>query len=371
MSPRRDAIVIGGGPAGAAAATHLARAGREILLIEREPAAHDKVCGEFLSVEATVLMRALDIDPLRLGAVAIDHVRLCRGDRVSETNLPFPAMGLSRRRLDEALIARAADTGATVRRGERVIGLTRAGNAWSVRTDAGRCESARNVFLATGKRELRGHRRPAGGQDDLIGLKMHWRRDDARDDRDGSARVDLFLFPGGYGGLDTVEDGALNLCLLVRRSEFARLGKRWDGVLASVMRCCPTVAAALDGAVPCWKRPLAVASIPYGHVDRTKGADGLYRLGDQFAVIPSFSGDGIAIALHSARCAAEALLAGDGPARYADGLRHDLVRQVRFATLLSQAAVTSVGQWASARLFGWSPSALATVARATRLPGYA
>jgi menaquinone-9 beta-reductase len=44
---------------------------------------------------------------------------------------------------------------------------------------------------------------------------------------------------------------------------------------------------------------LAIASIPYGYVQNR--SIGLWCIGDQAAVIPSFSGDGIAIALHSAR----------------------------------------------------------------------
>ena len=52
MTARPEILVAGGGLAGGAAALALAQAGREVLLLEREAAAKDKVCGEFLSVEA-------------------------------------------------------------------------------------------------------------------------------------------------------------------------------------------------------------------------------------------------------------------------------------------------------------------------------
>ncbi|MEO8799183.1 MAG: FAD-dependent oxidoreductase, partial [Polyangiaceae bacterium] len=48
------ALVVGGGPAGAALAIKLARAGKDVVLLERDPVPAHKVCGEFLSREAGV-----------------------------------------------------------------------------------------------------------------------------------------------------------------------------------------------------------------------------------------------------------------------------------------------------------------------------
>ena len=75
-----DAAIIGGGPAGAAAACLLARAGRSTVLFEREAGPRHKVCGEFISVEAAAYLTALGLDPERLGALPIHHVRLIQGE---------------------------------------------------------------------------------------------------------------------------------------------------------------------------------------------------------------------------------------------------------------------------------------------------
>jgi flavin-dependent dehydrogenase len=56
------ALIIGGGPAGTAAAITLARAGRAVTLIERNADPTDKVCGDFLSVDAMAQAEALGID---------------------------------------------------------------------------------------------------------------------------------------------------------------------------------------------------------------------------------------------------------------------------------------------------------------------
>jgi flavin-dependent dehydrogenase len=112
MKQRAEVLVIGGGPAGAAAATALAEAGRRVVLIERTPGPHDKVCGEFISEEAARYLHALGIEPGALGAEPIEAVRLSAGGPVVATALPFTALSLSRRALDEAMLQGAAARGA-------------------------------------------------------------------------------------------------------------------------------------------------------------------------------------------------------------------------------------------------------------------
>src|SRR3546814_1820841 len=86
----------------------------------------------------------------------------------------------------------------------------------------------------------------------------------------------------------------------------------------------PLLRERLEGAEPLLTRPLAVARIPYGFLHTPGSADGgVYRLGDQAAVIPSFSGDGMAIALHSGIAAADSFLAGSAAADYHMRLRSE------------------------------------------------
>lgn len=360
-----DVLVVGGGPAGAAAAIRLARAGRTVTLLEREPGPHDKVCGEFLSGEALDDLSLLGLDAGDLGAVPIRLVRLHRAGRSVAADLPFPAASLSRRVLDEALLAVAADAGAQVVRGVRVTSLERHDTGWRAHDDAGGDHAGGQALLATGKHDLKGWKRPAGVQPDLIGFKLHWRLA-VRQQATLEGSVELYPFDGGYGGLEPVEGGRANLCLLVRRGRFAALGGRWEELLASIQREQPALAERLDGAAPCTPRPLAIAAIPYGFVARASG--GVYRLGDQAAVIPSFSGDGQSIALHSARVAAEHLIAGVGSDAFQRRLHQDLHLQVARATLLSRALVRP---WVQRPLFtavSAAPALLRAVAGATRIP---
>ncbi|MGH6789180.1 MAG: FAD-dependent monooxygenase, partial [Pseudolabrys sp.] len=63
---RVETAIVGGGPAGAAAACGLAALGRDVVLIERSDAPHHKVCGEFLSVETQAQLSRFGIDPVKL-----------------------------------------------------------------------------------------------------------------------------------------------------------------------------------------------------------------------------------------------------------------------------------------------------------------
>jgi len=357
----RDVLVIGGGLAGGAAALRLARAGRDVLLLERTPGPHDKVCGEFLSYEAQDELRDLGLDPRALGAVPI-RLAGVEGPRARcATPLPFEALSLSRRVLDETLLARAAREGAEVRRGARATLVERDGSSWAIRVDGGTTLAAREVILATGKHDLRGQRRPPGRQPDLLGFKMYWT---LAEPRDLPGRVELHLFSGGYAGLQMVEGRRANLCLVVRQSAFTAMGGTWEALLARLLEAAPALGVRLAGAEPSLAKPLAISAIPYGLVQER--SEGLWRLGDQAAVIPSFTGEGMSIALHSARKAAEGLVAGEVAETFQRRLASELRGQVRRSTLISRSLVTPWAQAAIVPLL--TPSVLRWILHRTRIP---
>ncbi len=353
-------VIVGGGPAGAAAACRL---GRRATLLERERAPAHKVCGEFISGEAIAELTALGVDLAKLGAAPVAAMRLVHRGKVAEARLPFAAAGLSRLALDEALLRRAITLGADAHRGVRV----RSGGPGAVQTDAGML-SAPALLLATGKHDLRGlARQPGVAPEALIGFKLHLRLRPAQQAA-LAGHVEVVLFGGGYAGLNLVEDGVANLCLLADR---ARYGGDWPAVLAALEREDSHLALRLDGAVAAWDRPLSIFRVPYGYVHRGPDQHGVYRLGDQAAVIPSFCGDGMAIALHSGRLAAEALLAGRDAAAYHAALRRDAGPPVRLAhtlyRLTRSRAVRDVAVLAARR---W-PGLLRAIARRTRCGGAA
>ena len=120
-----DLLIIGGGPAGAAAAICAARAGANVVVFEKGPHGRDKVCGDGLTPRAVAALADLKID--LDGAHRIDGLRMIAGKKTREllwpSNNRFGAHGavLPRKRLDQQLIDAAQDAGAKVHFGTEVL----------------------------------------------------------------------------------------------------------------------------------------------------------------------------------------------------------------------------------------------------------
>jgi flavin-dependent dehydrogenase len=362
---KNEVLIIGGGVAGCAAAISLARAGRGVTLIEREPSPRHKVCGEFLSGEALEDLRAIGIDVASLGAVPIDYVRLAAGGPAAEAPLPFPAASLTRKALDTALLAAARDAGVRVECGRSVQSLVRTpGNLWQTALDDGSIREAATAFLATGKHDLRGHTRPEDPAR-WVAFKMYFRLAPAQSAELARAS-ELMLYPGGYGGIQPVEDGIANLCCVVQKKYVAPLGHRWENFLTKMQQDCPHLATRLAGAEALLAKPIAITHIPYGFVRRTT-EDGLYCIGDQAAVIPSFTGDGISIALHTARCAVAAHLADEPAPVFQAKLRTALRAQMRLAEFAAGGLNNSVARAVLPFCLRVWPGVMRVTARLTRI----
>ncbi|MFL5256163.1 MAG: NAD(P)/FAD-dependent oxidoreductase [Rhodopila sp.] len=353
-------VIIGGGPAGAAAAIRLAQAGHSPLLLERTEEPTDKVCGDFVGVDAIGLLQGLGVDPARLGAAPIRRLRLVYRRKMVEAPLPFPAYGVSRRVLDAALQRRAGEAGATIRTGVAVRRLERVPAGWQIDASGERLEAA-NVFLATGKHDLRGYPKP-GVRTGAVGMKLYLRLAPAQDAVLTGA-TELYLFSGGYAGLQPVEAGRTVLCLAVSSASL----RPWPALIAGLTEATPLLQERLTAAEPLLPRPLAVAGVPYGLLRRSTGDPALYRLGDQAAVIPSLTGDGIAIALHSGSLAAQCWLLDVDAEAYQQHLAQDLARQMRLATALHRLAMAGAAQGAALHLGRLFPQLLSRFASGTRL----
>jgi len=360
-----EVLILGGGVAGCAAAIALSRKGRHVTLIEREPTPRHKVCGEFLSGEALEDLQLLGIDVASLGVTPIDHVRLAAAKRASQARLPFPAASLTRKALDTALIAEAIAAGVRLEQGRSVQALSRtADNVWQATLDDGTTREAPTVFLATGKHDLRGYPRP-DDPDRWVAFKMYYRLAPAQTAELARAS-ELMLYPGGYGGIQPVEGGIANLCCVVQQRYLAGTGNRWEQFLAKMQRDCPHLAMRLAGAEPLLAKPIAITHIPYGYI-RPTTEEGLYCIGDQAAVIPSFTGDGISIALHTARCAVAAYIAAEPAPVFQAKLRSALLTQMRLAEIAANGLNNSLARAVLPFCLRVWPGVMRVTARLTRV----
>jgi flavin-dependent dehydrogenase len=357
---RTPVLIVGGGPAGSAAAISLARLGVAAELIERSSEPHDSVCGGFLGWDALSALAKLGVDPAALGARPITRLRLISAGGRVEAPLPRPAAGLSRRTLDACLLDTAAGAGTTIHRGRAVKAADL--DALIVRLDEGEEMAADALLLATGKYELRGAPRPRDTSADPVGLRTALAASPALG-RALDGMIELHLFDGGYAGLLLQEDGSANLCLSVARARLKRAGGV-EPLIAELAAEVPILAKRLGQGEPGdWS---AVAGVPYGW--RAGGtAPGVFRLGDQGAVIASLAGDGIAIALASGITAAESLARGDSAQVWQTRFSRRARRPIAVAEALRWAAEHERPRKAMMGLLRAAPPLPALAARLTRI----
>jgi menaquinone-9 beta-reductase len=295
---RNDPLILGAGPAGCAAAIMLAKGGAAPVIFERSVETGDALCGGFLSWQTLETLKRLGLaDP---GGHVVTRLALYAGDRSATATLPHAAIGISRHRLDTRLQQLASDAGAGMERGMTAREL---GADGAVRFADGQTIRPASLFLATGKHDLRGVARPRSDEADLtLGLRVRLAPDAALTRLSGG-QIELHLFDRGYCGFVLQEDGGGNLCMAVRKARLAEAG----GDPETLLRLLGDENPALGGRLAFARGgPVeAISAVPYGwRTSETR--EGLFRLGDQAAVIPSLAGEGNGIALASGIMAATA-----------------------------------------------------------------
>lgn len=351
---------MGAGPAGCAAAIVLARGGASPLLLDRDGEAGDALCGGFLSWRTAERLRGLGVDPEALGAQPVERLMLFGKARPAEIALPHRSFGLSRKALDGALRQRAVEAGAelaidTIRQveGHQVHGRA---HVWQ----------ADSLFLATGKHDTRGVARPRPAKDPALGLRLRLAPSPGLARR-LAGTIELHLFDGGYAGLVLHEDGNANLCVALRKSLLAEAEGDPAALIARLAAASPHLALRLE---PGWRAAAfdTIGSVPYGWCAETT-APGLFRLGDQAAVIPSLAGEGIDIALASGIAAAEAWLEGGAEAApaYQQALRERVRGPMMWAGAAWGLAERPAFSWLGLAAARMAPGFLARLVDATRL----
>jgi flavin-dependent dehydrogenase len=351
-------VVVGGGLAGSAFAIQLARHGRRVMVLERTAGAHHKVCGEFLSLEAQQLLAELGLDVWKFGAAPASYLGLEFGQYQAKIKLPFCAAGLSRFRLDQLLLDAAAQSGAQVIRGATVTKLQYDRCPIVVHTATGPFE-ATHVALASGKHNVRGLPRPPSP---TVAFKMQLRLN-----RTAANSLDhivyLSLFAGGYAGACLVEDGIATIGWVIERDQLeATASSAWQVHAEFLSERSSFFSSLLRNAAPLWNKPLAVASIPYGFIRKRVISETVYPVGDQLAVIPSYTGDGTSLALHTGLSAARAVLRNRSAADFQRATIAKLKPQILWAKLANFAFVNASAQRLTAAVTRQAPWILPHIA---------
>jgi flavin-dependent dehydrogenase len=373
-SRRHDAevIVVGGGPAGASTAFHLAAAGADVLLLDRARFPRDKTCAECLSPEASRLlaaMGALDAVEPHAAQLAGMIVRAPCGAEIRGRFVaghgyrPFRdrALAVRRRVLDAILVERSRAAGARVEEGARVVDL--------VRDAAGRVTGVQ--LLGAGGRTVERRARTVVGADGLrsvvarrLGLArlLPWpRRLALVTHYEGVADVgdfgEMHVERDGFVGIADVGAGLTTVALVVPASEARRLGGDPAAYLAAWL-------ARRAHLAPRFARARRVDPVrttgPFAASARRAWAPGAALVGDAADFFDPFTGEGVYCGLRGGELLAPHALAAAraGRARGADDAlaAWGAARRREFR-----------GKWAVERMIGVAVASPPLVDRAARV----
>ena len=290
--PDTEVLVVGGGPAGLAAAIASRRAGLEVRLVDRRQPPIDKACGEGLMPDGLEILRRFGVEIAPRQTRAFRGIRYLDGEVVAEGRFPdVEGAGIRRLHLHEALVRRAEQLGVHLEWGRRVEALLADG----VETATGPLR-ARWIVAADGLRsnvrrwaELDG--RAARWQ--RFGVRRHFRTSPWTD------CVEVYWADDCEAYVTPVAEDEVGVAILWsdRKASF-------DQLLSSF----PSLAERLVG------RPPASRDRGSGPLrQRVRGvARGRVALvGDASGYVDAITGEGLSLAFHQAEALAAALKQGD------------------------------------------------------------
>ncbi|MEI6240581.1 MAG: FAD-dependent monooxygenase [Planctomycetia bacterium] len=310
-----DVLVIGAGPAGAAAALRLVRLGRRVLLVDRSGFPRPKVCGCCLSPAAVRELAALDLSPGRLPpGVPLDSVWIASSGRQARIDTTGGAT-LSREALDSALVRAAIDEGSAWLPAATVTEIedTDTGAVATIRgpTATAAAIRANIVVIAAGLADAIRIRRPGAGHDDaatprprriartsFIGLGATLPADVGELP---AGQLVMAVGRAGYAGIVRLEDGRIDLAAAVDPGAISAAGSPVTVIDAILTDVGGIARDSVPGDALATAAVRATPALTHT-TPLTAGARGaIIRIGDAAAYVEPFTGEGMGWALASAR----------------------------------------------------------------------
>ncbi|RIY12464.1 NAD(P)/FAD-dependent oxidoreductase [Hymenobacter rubripertinctus] len=294
-----DCAIIGGGVAGLTLAVQLARAGRRVVLFEKETYPFHRVCGEYISMENYDFLCRLGVPLAEMELPVMTRFTVSSPSGVALHHpLDIGGVGLSRYRLDQLLAQLAARCGASIRDGTRVTDVVFADEQFTITTADGATYQARLACGAWGKHaNLDGKlHRPyleASRQDrQFVAVKYHLQNVDFPADM-----VQMHNFRDGYCGLSPVGDGLTNCSYISDVRNLRAHGNSIAGMERQVLMQNPLLRPYLADAQRQGTPPLVISQITFRERSTVEGH--VLMLGDAAGTIAPLAGNGMSMGMNA------------------------------------------------------------------------
>ena len=299
METAKSVIIVGAGLAGLTAAIHLSKIGYQIIIIDNQDFPKHKVCGEYISNEVIPYFDWLELDIATLKPTEIDQVifSTVKG-KVLKAKLPLGGFGLSRYSLDYYLYRKAVRQKCIVIQ-ELVTNIDYFNDIFSVTLANNEVVKAEIVLGAFGKRsqlDQKLDRNFFKKKSPWLAVKGHYKGNFPNN------VVGLHNFKGGYCGVSKVENDIINICYLADYETFKSY-KNIEEYEKKVVCENPNLQTIFENATPLFEKPITIGQISFNKKEPVEKH--ILMIGDTAGLIHPLCGNGMAIAIHSAKIASE------------------------------------------------------------------
>jgi len=299
-----DLGVVGGGLGGLALSIQVARQGYKVILFEKEQYPFHRVCGEYISLESWDFLQGLGVDLQSLNVSHIKRLRVSAGNGSSfEQKLPLGGFGISRYKLDHELAQIAKHAGVVIHEDTRVNDIHFSNEEFVIESSKGNCR-AKVVAGSFGKRsnlDVKWKRSFSLAKknklNNYIGVKYHIRYDFPIN------TIALHNFKKGYCGIVKVEGDKYCLCYLTTADNLQNSGNDIKKMEQNILSCNPHLKKIFDECEMIWKEPVVISQISFDKKNLIE--DHVLMIGDAAGMITPLCGNGMSMALHASKIAAE------------------------------------------------------------------
>ena len=296
-----EVIIIGGGLAGLTAAIHLRKLDIPVTIIEKNSYPKHKVCGEYISNEVLPYLNWLNISVDELQPTHINKLQFSTSSgKTIHTRLPLGGFGISRYTLDNYLYNKALKNGVTVLQ-DAVTNIHFDNNTFAIITANGTTIKATWVIGAFGKRsniDIQLNRDFIQQKSPWLAVKAHYEGNFSND------VVGLHNFNGGYCGVSKVEDDKMNICYLASFESF-KVCKSSSEYQEKVLEQNPHLKTIFQNSKLLFEKPLTISQISFEQKQPVE--QHILMIGDTAGLIHPLCGNGMAMAIHSAKIVSEVI----------------------------------------------------------------
>ena len=303
MITTKAVSIVGGGLAGLTAAIHLSKIGIKVIVIEKNEYPKHKVCGEYISNEVLPYLNWLSLDISELNPTHITKLDFSTPNgKLINCSLPLGGFGVSRFALDAFLYKKAIENGCQIIQ-DNVDDIIYKDGIFTVSTLNNRIISSEIVIGAFGKRsniDQKLKRKFIKKKSHWLAVKAHYSGEFPND------LVGLHNFEGGYCGVSKVENNVINICYLSNYEAFKKF-KGIDDFQSQIVGKNPHLKRIIETSKMLYEAPLTISQVSF---DKKASVENhVLMIGDTAGLIHPLCGNGMAMAIHSAKIASE--LIGD------------------------------------------------------------